>query len=71
MEFSDQQEIRLCEIAEKIFWEGVETGGGIYVENADDLRDLNNTVYGQGKSLVQYLKDIRIATDEVKKQKKA
>jgi hypothetical protein len=64
MDFNDSQEIRICEIAEKIYWQAVNDSGGLFVEDASDLSDINNKVYEQGKLLLRYLKDITLDEEE-------
>lgn len=63
VKFNDDQQIRICEIAEKIFWEACEAAGGLFVEDASDLKIINDRVYEQGRALLRYLEDITL--DEV------
>ncbi len=60
MKFSDAQQIRICEIAETIYWQAVSDSGGLFVEDANDLEVINTKVYEQGKKLLRYLEDISI-----------
>lgn len=60
MKFNDAQQVRICEIAEAIFWEACEAAGGLFVEDASDLKIINDRVYEQGKALLRYLEDITL-----------
>lgn len=60
MKFNDAQQVRICEIAEAIYWQAVTDSGGLFVEDASDLEIINNKVYEQGKALLRYLEDITL-----------
>lgn len=60
MKFNDSQQMRICEIAESIFWESVTASGGLLVEDAADLEIINTRVYEQGRALLRYLEDISL-----------
>lgn len=60
MKFNDNQQVRICEIAEEIFWTATEAAGGLFIEDANDLKIINDRVYEQGKALLRYLEDITL-----------
>lgn len=60
MKFNDAQQVRICEIAEAIYWQAVTDSGGLFVEDASDLEIINTKVYEQGKALLRYLEDITL-----------
>lgn len=70
MKFNDGQQIRICEIAEAIYWQAVNDSGGLFVEEASDLAAINTKVYEQGKMLLRYLEDITLEPEIKIKEKK-